>query len=47
MTLVPDIVKETTVFCEVLQHHAQEQDIFQMKTLTDDLAMDIIGKVVL
>ena len=47
MTLVPNIVKETTVFCEVLQRHAQEQDIFQMKTLTDNLAMDVIGKVVL
>ena len=47
MTLVPDIVKETTVFCEVLQHHALEQDMFRMKALTDNLAMDVIGKVVL
>ncbi len=47
MTLVPDIVRETTVFCEMLQCHAKKQDIFQMKTLTDNLAMDVIGKVVL
>lgn len=47
MTIVPDIVRETTVFCEVLQHHAQEGDVFRMKVLTDDLAMDVIGKVVL
>ena len=47
MTLVTDIVRETTVFCEVLQSHAREQDIFPMKTLTDNLAMDVIGKVVL
>ena len=47
MTLVPSIVKETTVFYEVLQHHAQEQDVFRIKALTDDLAMDVIGKVVL
>jgi cytochrome P450 len=47
MALVPEIVKETIVFCEVLQDHAIKQDIFPMKTLTDDLAMDVIGKVVL
>ena len=47
MTLVPDIVSQTMVFCKVLEHHARESDIFQMKSLTDNLAMDIIGKVVL
>lgn len=47
MTLVTDIVRETTVFCEVLQVRAKEQDVFPMKTLTDNLAMDVIGKVVL
>ena len=47
ISLVPDIVRETTVFCELLQDHAREQDTFQMKDLTDNLAMDIIGKVVL
>lgn len=47
ITLVPDIVRETTVFCEILQHHASEQNIFRMKALTDNLTMDIIGKVVL
>lgn len=47
MTLVPDIVKETKVFCEILQKLAGEQKIFQMKGLTDNLAMDVIGKVVL
>ena len=47
MTLVPEIVRETMVFCEVLHDHAKKQDIFPMKALTDNLAMDIIGKVVL
>ncbi len=47
MTLVPDIVGETKVFCDLLQTHAKEQDVFRMKTLTDNLAMDVIGKVVL
>lgn len=47
MKLVPDIVKETTVFCKILQRHAEKQDTFQMKSLTDNLAMDVIGRVVL
>lgn len=47
MTVVPDIVKQTMVFCEVLQEHAEKHDVFQMKRLTDNLAMDVIGKVVL
>ncbi|MCJ1381942.1 hypothetical protein MMC17_005054 [Xylographa soralifera] len=47
MTVVPDIVKETKVFCDVLQEHANQQDVFPMKALTDNLAMDVIGKVVL
>ncbi|MCJ1390235.1 hypothetical protein MMC18_003093 [Xylographa bjoerkii] len=47
MTVVPDIVKETNVFCEVLQKHANRQDVFPMKGLTDNLAMDVIGAVVL
>ncbi|MCJ1281249.1 hypothetical protein MMC26_000567 [Xylographa opegraphella] len=47
MTLVPQIVKETAVFCEILQQHAEAKDLFEMKTLTDNLTMDIIGKVVL
>jgi len=47
ITLVPDIVRETAVFCEMLQHHAREHDVFRMKALTDNLAMDVIGKVVL
>ena len=47
MTLVPDIMRETMVFCEVLEDHARKQDIFPMKTMTDNLAMELIGKVVL
>ena len=47
MKLVPGVVKETEVFCDVLESHLEEQDIFQMKGLTDNLGMDVIGKVVL
>ena len=47
MNLVPETVKETTVFCDILQRHARMQKTFQMKHLTDNLAMDIIGMIVL
>ncbi|KAL8725778.1 MAG: hypothetical protein Q9166_007143 [cf. Caloplaca sp. 2 TL-2023] len=47
MTLLPDIVRETSVFCDLLQDHAEKKGIFRMKDLTDNLAMDVIGKVVL
>lgn len=47
MTLMPDIIKETTVFYDMFQDHADKGDIFRMKTLTDNLAMDVIGKVVM
>ncbi|MCJ1466436.1 hypothetical protein MMC07_005055 [Pseudocyphellaria aurata] len=47
MTLVPDIIKETMVFLDILNDHAIKQDVFRMKDLTDNLAMDVIGKVVL
>ena len=47
MTLVPDIMKETTIFCEILHMHAQKRSVFYMKPMTDNLAMDVIGRVVL
>ena len=47
MTLTPVIVKETLVFCEILQSFAATQETFQMKNLTDRWTMDIIGNVVL
>jgi sterigmatocystin biosynthesis cytochrome P450 monooxygenase len=47
MTLVPGIVKETENFSQVLREHAEEKDIFEMKALTDNLTMDVIGRVVL
>ncbi|KAL8772127.1 MAG: hypothetical protein Q9209_002562 [Squamulea sp. 1 TL-2023] len=47
MTLMPDIVRETIVYCDVLQDHTKKNEVFRMKNLTDNLAMDVIGKVVL
>lgn len=47
MNLVPAIVKETETFCNNLDKHVQKQDILSMKSLTDYLTLDIIGRVVL
>lgn len=47
MALVPDIVRETDVFSEVLARYATSGESFAMKRHTDDLTMDVIGKVVL
>lgn len=47
MILVPEMVKETTVFLDLLEDHAQKQDVFRMKDLTDDLFVDVNGKFVL
>ncbi|MCJ1261444.1 hypothetical protein MMC22_001308 [Lobaria immixta] len=47
IALVPDIVRETLAFCDILQEHAERKVIFRMKPCTDNLAIDVIGKVVL
>lgn len=47
MTLVPDVVQETAKFCQILREKAAEQTVCIMKSLTDNLAMNVIGKVVL
>lgn len=47
VTLTGSVVKETERFCDVLQRHAQNKRLFRMKDLTDNLTMDIIGRVVL
>lgn len=47
IALVPDIVHETAAFYQILQEHADTGDIFPMKDHTDNLAVDVMGKVVL
>lgn len=47
MTLSSGIVEETATFCDILQTHFQNHTVFRMKYLTDNLAMDVIGRVVL
>ena len=47
MTLVPGMVDDAKVLCEVLERRAARGKVFEMKSLTDNLAMDVIGRVVL
>ena len=47
MGLTKNIVEETHRFCDTLCSYAEDRKIFKMKELTDNLTMDIIGKVVL
>ena len=47
MNLVYSLVEETVKFCDILQKCLEDQRTFQMKDLTDNLTMDIIGRVVL
>ena len=47
MTLTSGIVEETGKFCERLQELCNIKEILAMKNLTDFLALDVIGRVVL
>ena len=47
VTLTSGIVEETATFCEILGTHLNNRAVFQMKDLTDFLAMDVIGRVVM
>jgi hypothetical protein len=47
MILVPGVVKETETFGQILREHAEKKDIFQMKAWTDNLTMEVIGRVAL
>ena len=47
MTLVPTIVDECDIFCDILRSHATNNDVFRMERDTTKLTVDIIGKVVL
>ena len=47
MGLVPGIVREAQTFAELLGEHAEKGDMIRMKRLTDNLALDVIGTVVL
>ena len=46
-TLVPEIVEEASVFCKILEERVTLGGIFQLKPLTDNFTVDVIGKLVL
>lgn len=47
MTLVPTIVDECNIFCDIMTKHAENNDLFRMEQATTRLTVDIIGKVAL
>ena len=47
MNLSNDLVEEVEIFCETLDGLSQTQNVFHMKDLTDNLTMDIIGRIVM
>ena len=46
-TMTNKLVGEVNIFCEILQKHLDDEKMFRMKDLTDNLTIDIIGKIVL
>jgi len=45
LELVPAIVKESQVFCDLLHDHAERGVMFQLENLTIKLTIDVIGAV--
>jgi len=46
-SLTSGIVEETSQFCEILQKLSFDRRLFYMKDLSDNLTMDVIGRVVM
>ncbi|MCJ1479144.1 hypothetical protein MMC13_007828 [Lambiella insularis] len=44
---VSAILEETLTFCGILQEHVDKGDVVSLKPLTDNLTMDVIGRVIL
>lgn len=47
MTLVPGIVDDCLMFCDILDEHADKYDTFRVETDVTKLAIDVIGRVVM
>ena len=47
MTLVPDIMKDISIFCKILRESAEKSEIVSMDTLTTRLSLDVIGRAAL
>ena len=46
-SLTRGIVEKTEEFCQILEDLADGQHLFPMRKLTDNLTMDIIGRIVM
>jgi cytochrome P450 len=46
-SLTEGIVEKTEVFCEILEDLSQGHHLFHMKKLTDNLTIDVIGRIVM
>jgi len=47
MTLVPAMVEETEIFCEILKKHAEDGNVFRFERVLTNLTVDVIGRVTL
>jgi cytochrome P450 len=47
MTLVPEMMKDVLMFCEILRNASAKPEIVSMDSLTTRLSLDIIGRVAL
>ena len=47
LSFVSAILEETTTFCGILREHERKGDVIRLKSLTDKLTVDIIGRVIL
>lgn len=46
-TLTMGIIEKTEEFCEILEDLSRGHQLFRMKKLTDNLTMDVIGRIVM
>jgi len=44
MTLIPGIVEDSLVFCDILEEHTRKADVFRLEELATRVTVDIIGK---
>lgn len=46
-SMIPGIMKDTHIFCDILRDHARKKDLFSLEEMTTNLTLDIIGRVTL
>lgn len=46
-SMIPSIMKDMQIFCDILRDHARKEDLFSLEEITTNLTLDIIGRVTL